>query len=1112
MERDLRRRVHGGPCAALAAALSAPAATAPATTTTNTTTTTTTKSPAATATATAAALAALSPPPPPPTHAPLPTLPKPARRPSSLNARILGALYPDPPAARPSAADPAVPPVPESFAACPKRLSSATSNSACPPSTPLPTAVLSSDLPDNADTSTALVASGDCSQDRDSTVVNLPVPAANSNRPSSTKFRGSVLKYNARFSSIQSFQEIPEEQRQSNTAKLMSRSVDLLQAGHPGGSRNSVNMRPSAVAPNAVLADLKADSSTSIDKAMSPKVNRKKILNLAAQPVLAFLKMMFNANPSESGFSSPPSSPFTSSFQKPRSTTVSSFNSPTTPLTFSLSRPKGTSQSAASTPAEDGDQPIPTTSTVLPSGVPDVPVASAQQQQPTVVLCRICEEDIQAEELESHVKTCRITHELHVQEYNCDQRLKKLLVVFGNKKCVVSDASGNDCAKLKRYIDGFEEQCKFLLAFNCDREKKSSIHPLERAVAKIRKLVAEENSLKSKADIFDVGKKLLAVLTSGKKFFKAEEKLDCLIKYQQSLLIINPSARAIQEADEAVNNLNALVSPRSTSRPPKQSQKDLASPEDSGNGTNKFISLFAALLKGNQRKHGAVSPTVDEATLDERDRKRKIPSIDDFEIVKPISRGAFGKVYLAKKCATQDLFAIKILKKDDMIRKNMMNQVRAEHKALTLSRNPFVVKLFYAFQTSDYLYLVMEYLIGGDLSTLLSVFGTFDLPMTRMYCSEVVLALEYLHLNGITHRDLKPDNMLITKDGHVKLTDFGLSSVATEDQIQKVGKLKDGMSPKFKRENNFLRKRTDTNQRRQSFASVGESADNKLMGTPDYLAPELLLGLEHGPPVDWWALGVCVYEWLNGFPPFSDDSVEAIFKNILSNDISWPEEDPVDEDAKDLILCFLNPDPVARFKAATAKQHALFTGLDWDHVIDHPAPFIPAPNNGTDTSYFEGRNLRPDIQRLSGLNIALNSDLAKLCQRKSVIQEEEEEQFDSDQVSPDAGDGECGGNQDIDSFFARYGSDMADPTLAAPASTAQPKRNSGVPPQRARKLSTSSVNSVFFGDFTFKNVSDLADLAAGAPAAAMSDVPVGTSAARSTMSSSAAPVDCEDLQ
>jgi serine/threonine protein kinase len=161
--------------------------------------------------------------------------------------------------------------------------------------------------------------------------------------------------------------------------------------------------------------------------------------------------------------------------------------------------------------------------------------------------------------------------------------------------------------------------------------------------------------------------------------------------------------------------------------------------------------------------------------------KIHIPSIRDFEIIKPISRGAFGKVYLCRKKVTKDLYAIKVLKKVDMVRKNMVSQVMAERKVLSLSRNPFVVRLYYAFQSKEFLYLVMEYLNGGDLSSLISSFGCFDDEMCRVYSAEVILALEYLHANGITHRDLKPDNILINHEGHIKLTDFGLARISVRD-------------------------------------------------------------------------------------------------------------------------------------------------------------------------------------------------------------------------------------------------------------------------------------------------------------------------------------------
>ncbi|KAM4544302.1 serine/threonine-protein kinase greatwall [Fundulus diaphanus] len=161
----------------------------------------------------------------------------------------------------------------------------------------------------------------------------------------------------------------------------------------------------------------------------------------------------------------------------------------------------------------------------------------------------------------------------------------------------------------------------------------------------------------------------------------------------------------------------------------------------------------------------------------------KPPSIDDFSILKPISRGAFGKVYLARKKCNARLYAIKVMKKGDMMDKNMASQMKAERDALALSKSPFVVHLFYSLQTAAKIYLVMEYLIGGDVKSLLHCYGYFEEDMAVKYISEVALALDYLHRHGIIHRDLKPDNMLISNEGHIKLTDFGLSKVKLDREL-----------------------------------------------------------------------------------------------------------------------------------------------------------------------------------------------------------------------------------------------------------------------------------------------------------------------------------------
>eukprot|EP01105_Mastigella_eilhardi_P025652 TRINITY_DN7043_c1_g1_i2.p1 TRINITY_DN7043_c1_g1~~TRINITY_DN7043_c1_g1_i2.p1 ORF type:complete len:435 (+),score=73.07 TRINITY_DN7043_c1_g1_i2:1066-2370(+) len=322
--------------------------------------------------------------------------------------------------------------------------------------------------------------------------------------------------------------------------------------------------------------------------------------------------------------------------------------------------------------------------------------------------------------------------------------------------------------------------------------------------------------------------------------------------------------------------------------------------------------------------------------LSESPALKPVVSIDEFTLVKPLTRGAYGKVWLAKKKATGDVYAIKVLERHADDNKNKLQYLRNERDILAETENPFVVKLFYSFASNDKLYFVMEYMCGGDLFSLLQEFDHFPEEMTRTYVAETVLALEYLHSRGIVHRDLKPDNLLLDSTGHVKLTDFGLSlkghSLYQCHNLE--ASAKELVSP------------------------LGKPPEQKthFVGTPDYLAPEMLLGLTHGPEVDWWALGVITYEFLTGMPPFHGPSVQMIFENILGNTIEWPEN--VSVLAKSFIKGLLTPVPSQRLGAkgaAGVKAHPFFASVNWDTVQFQPTPFTPHVTDDMDTSYFESR-------------------------------------------------------------------------------------------------------------------------------------------------------------
>eukprot|EP00250_Pteridium_aquilinum_P011958 c20416_g1_i1 orf=749-4627(-) len=329
-------------------------------------------------------------------------------------------------------------------------------------------------------------------------------------------------------------------------------------------------------------------------------------------------------------------------------------------------------------------------------------------------------------------------------------------------------------------------------------------------------------------------------------------------------------------------------------------------------------------------------------------------SIDDFEIIKPISRGAFGRVFLARKRATGDLFAIKVLRKADMIRKNAVESILAERDILISTRNPFVVRFFYSFTCSENLYLVMEYLIGGDLYSLLRNVGCLDETISQIYMAEVVLALEYLHSLGVVHRDLKPDNLLIAHDGHIKLTDFGLSKVGLINSTDDLSGPCSSGSLLPNGEVGLPQIGTGQAQLRQ------KRQKHSAVGTPDYLAPEILLGTGHGNSADWWSTGIILFECLTGVPPFNADHPQRIFENILNRKIPWPRvPEDMSADAKDLIDRLLTEDPNARLGAngaAEVKRHSFFKDINWDTLARQKAAFIPTPESPHDTSYFTSRH------------------------------------------------------------------------------------------------------------------------------------------------------------
>ncbi|CAH1393247.1 unnamed protein product [Nezara viridula] len=336
----------------------------------------------------------------------------------------------------------------------------------------------------------------------------------------------------------------------------------------------------------------------------------------------------------------------------------------------------------------------------------------------------------------------------------------------------------------------------------------------------------------------------------------------------------------------------------------------------------------------SEENEGSRELTTNSSTKTEN-RFPRVPSEADFDVVKLVSNGAYGAVYLVRHKETRQRFAMKKIIKNNLMLRNQIEQVFAERDIMSFTDNPFVVSMYCSFETKKHLCLVMEYVEGGDCAALLKNSGPLPPDMARFYFAETVLAVEYLHSYGIVHRDLKPDNLLITALGHIKLTDFGLSKMGLMSLAT-----------------NLYEVYIDRDTRQFS--------DKQVSGTPEYIAPEVILGQGYGKPIDWWSMGVILYEFLVGCVPFFGETPEELFAHTVNDDIEWPDDDdwPVQEEAKDIISSLLQQNPRDRLGTGgphEVKEHPYFLGVDWNSLLRQKAEFVPQLENDEDTSYFDSR-------------------------------------------------------------------------------------------------------------------------------------------------------------
>ncbi|KAI3469784.1 hypothetical protein Pfo_026447 [Paulownia fortunei] len=331
---------------------------------------------------------------------------------------------------------------------------------------------------------------------------------------------------------------------------------------------------------------------------------------------------------------------------------------------------------------------------------------------------------------------------------------------------------------------------------------------------------------------------------------------------------------------------------------------------------------------------------------------------DDFEPLTMIGKGAFGEVRVCREKSTGHVYAMKKLKKSEMLRRGQVEHVKAERNLLAEVDSNCIVKLYCSFQDEEYLYLIMEYLPGGDMMTLLMRKDTLTEDEARFYVGETVLAIESIHKHNYIHRDIKPDNLLLDRNGHMKLSDFGLCKPLDCSNIQEKdfsvgnnysGSLQsDGRPAAPKRTQQEQLQHWQRNRRMLAYSTVG---------TPDYIAPEVLLKKGYGMECDWWSLGAIMYEMLVGYPPFYSDEPMSTCRKIVNwrTHLKFPEEAKLSPEAKDLI-CKLSCNVEKRLGTRGAdeiKAHPWFKGIEWDKLYQIKAAFIPEVNDELDTQNFE---------------------------------------------------------------------------------------------------------------------------------------------------------------
>ncbi|KZS93531.1 hypothetical protein SISNIDRAFT_474447 [Sistotremastrum niveocremeum HHB9708] len=441
----------------------------------------------------------------------------------------------------------------------------------------------------------------------------------------------------------------------------------------------------------------------------------------------------------------------------------------------------------------------------------------------------------------------------------------------------------------------------------------------------------------------------------------------------------SPAARTVELPPAEEQNVEGPKEPTpSVSHPPSASAHVHRIPRSASADPDKATRLSRVF------QSGSVNGESDEPPFKRRKKDGKVekkPSkkvqIDDFEMMRVLGKGCAGKVLLVRYKASNELYALKAITKRHVLAHQELQHTLTEQAVLKRmaheGKDPFVVKLWWSFHDKENLFLVMDFHPGGDLATQLARWGRLGRDRARFYAAEIVEGLEGLHAAGVVYRDLKPENILIGADGHIVLTDFGLSKEFPRpkhsNELPTAPATPSAMKDEFYSSSDVqapVLPHWMNNDGGTSSWRGPPSTDttSTFCGTAEYLAPEVIQGLPYSYEVDWWSFGTMLYEMLTGITPFWANNHSDMYVRVLQDELQFPEDKSMDQDTKSLIRGLLQRNPALRMSEPRVKRHPYFSMIDWAHVYHkrYIPPYVPPidSDNPSDTQNFDDAFLDMD--------------------------------------------------------------------------------------------------------------------------------------------------------